>query len=176
MWISQDVNESLKTQLNACLQLYRYPCGGCISRNWMPIGVNKRIFPLLTDFKCKWWHIFAKWTAKGVNLFLWSEGFQDLFASSEYKQMLVVVANQIGTLRIIDNFKRITWTSPKIIIRTLMTLCYLMRERELKTKLVRWCEYAHRVLGRMFCGVAYKSTKNDNNISNNNNNKWKLII
>ena len=49
-----------------CLQLCRYPCRGCISRNWMPISANERIFALLSDFWCKWLRIFSKWTAKGV--------------------------------------------------------------------------------------------------------------
>ncbi|PFX15438.1 Tolloid-like protein 2 [Stylophora pistillata] len=34
------------------------------------------------------------------------EGFQDLLAGSEYTQILTVVANQIGTLRIIDNLQK----------------------------------------------------------------------
>ena len=33
-----------------CLQLCRYPFGGCISCNWMPIGANEHIFALLSDF------------------------------------------------------------------------------------------------------------------------------
>jgi len=38
--------------------------------------------------------------------FLWSEGFKDLLAGSEYTQILAVVANQIGTLRIVDNLQK----------------------------------------------------------------------
>ena len=34
------------------------------------------------------------------------EGFKDLLAGSEYTQILTVVANQIGTLRIIDNLQK----------------------------------------------------------------------
>ena len=46
-----EFRKTLKSwNLIECLQLYRYPCGECISRNCVPIGANERIFALLSDF------------------------------------------------------------------------------------------------------------------------------
>ena len=58
------VNSSLR---NSTAQLCRYPCRGCVSRNWMPIGAYERISALLSDFYCKWLRIFSTWNTKGVN-------------------------------------------------------------------------------------------------------------